>query len=111
MSFGKMNKTITIFAPTYLKDKDAFTTTILTPVVTRRAYVEYKNLTERWANKSILKDAECVITFRFIDGITNDCAIKIDEQMFDIISVENVRGKGFYIQVVAKYRERTDGED
>lgn len=104
-----MTKKIKIFTPSFIKDKDAFSERSLVLIKEVYAYQEDKNTTERWANNTILEDATCMFTFRYIDGITNEIIIECENRKYFAISVENVRHKNRYIQVVAKLEVPVNG--
>lgn len=102
MSFGKMTKQISIFTPSHIKDKDGFGQRSMSLLKTVHAYKEDKNTTERWANSTILEDATCMFTFRFIEGVSHESVIECDGLKYSVLSVENVRQKSRYLQAVAK---------
>ena len=58
------------------------------------------------------KDATAVSGFRVIPGvgITTDHIIVCDGSRYDIVSVEDVKGRGMYIEVLAKRSEPTVGK-
>ena len=104
MSFGKMNTLIELIQPQTIKDEDGFSVEKDAIVASIRAYREGKHGTEKWANHSVFSDATDLFRFRCIPGvtITNDMAIVCDNGRFEITSVEDVKGRGMYIEILGK---------
>ena len=104
MSFGKMNTFIDIIKPTITKDSDGFKTTTDEILASVRAYREGRHGSERWANRAAFTDATDLFRFRWIPGvdITTDMVIACRDGRFEITSVENIKGRGMYIEVLAK---------
>ena len=67
-------------------------------------YREGRHGSERWANLATFSEATDLFRFRTIPDVTvTTCQhILCDGERFDIISVENVGGRGMYIEVLAK---------
>ena len=76
-----------------------------------RAYMEEKNMSEKWRSSSVFSEADVLFRFRFIPNLTLTTAnyIKIGTDRFDITSVENVRQRKMYYEVLAKHTEESDG--
>ena len=104
MSFGKMNTFIDIVKPTISKDSDGFKVTTNEILASVRAYREGRHGNERWANRAAFTDATDLFRFRWIPGvdITTDMVIVCPNSRFEITSVEDVKGRGMYIEVLAK---------
>lgn len=107
MSFGKMNTFIEILEPKKVKDKEGFTSTQEIIVASIRAYYEERHGTEVWKNRASFSNATCMFRFRHLQGlkITRKHIIVCEQCRFDIISVEDVKGKNMYIEVLAKRTE------
>ncbi len=104
MSFGKMNTFIDIIKPVVTKDADGFKVTSDDILASVRAYREGRHGSERWANRAAFSDATDLFRFRWIPGlkITTDMVITCADGRFEITSVEDVKGRGMYIEVLAK---------
>lgn len=104
MSFGKLNTLINIVKSKPVKDSEGFTTDKNKPVTTVRAYREGRHGTEKWANRASFSDATDLFRFRCIPGVTvtTDMIIICDGARFNITSVEDVKGRGMYIEVLAR---------
>lgn len=104
MSFGKMNTFIDIIEKVTIKDSEGFSTKIDNIVATIRAYREGRHGTEMWANRATFSEATDLFRFRCIPGVTITTAMLIvsDDGRFEITSVEDVKDRGMYIEVLAK---------
>lgn len=111
MSFGKMNSFADIVITKKVKDSESFTATVDEVLVSIRVYREGRHGSERWANLSAFSEATDMFRFRCIPGIdiTTDHIIVCDGNRFNITSVEDVKGRGMYIEVLAKKVVATNG--
>ena len=107
MSFGKMTKRITLIQRSFRIDAEGFSEQFDDTVAHTRAYREGRHGTERWANRAAFSEATDLFRFRAIPGteVTTSMQILCDGHRFDITSVEDVRGKGMYVEVLAKVVE------
>lgn len=104
MSYGKMTVPIVISQVYYTKDKDGFTTAHEEPVASVRAYFEPRNSTEKWINRAVLKEASALFRFRYVPNLRIDTSMVIDclGERYNIVSVENVRQKNMYYELIGK---------
>jgi head-tail adaptor len=104
MSYGKMNGFATIKAVQKVKDSEGFATITEVTVASVRCYREGRHGSERWANLAAFSEATDIFRFRTIPGVTITTShfIVCDGDRFDITSVEDVKGRGMYIEVLAK---------
>jgi hypothetical protein len=111
MSFGKMNGFADIIIAKRKKDSEGFTTTEDEVLASVRVYREGRHGSQRWANLAAFSEATDLFRFRIIPGltITTDHIIVCDGGRFQITSVENVKGRGMYNEVLAKKVVATDG--
>ena len=109
MSFGKMKTTTSIVLPTISKDAEGFSTSVDIVLANVRAYREGRHGNEKWANRAQFSDATDLFRFRNIPGVTVTTAMVIVEgnNRFEITSVEDVKGRGMYTEVLGK--EVTNG--
>ena len=112
MSFGKMNGFADIVAVTKEKDAEGFGTTVERVLASVRVYREGRHGSERWANLAAFSEATDLFRFRCIPGltITTDHILVCDGGRYDITSVEDVKGRGMYVEVLAKRSEATNGK-
>jgi head-tail adaptor len=103
MSFGKMNTFIDIITTEPVKDVDGFVNHGDTVLVSVRAYFEQKNSTEKWRNMSQNSEANALFRLRFVPGLelNNRHTIACEGKRYNIYSVENVKGRGMYLEVLA----------
>ena len=104
MSFGKMNAFIDLGIFRKVKDADGFASSVYEGVASVRAYQEGRHGSSRWANLASFSEATDLFRFRIIPGveITTDHILYCNGNKYDIVSVEDVKGRGMYIEVLAK---------
>ena len=103
MSFGKMNTFVDLIEKKQVKDEYGFVTESDVIIASFRAYYEPKHGSEKWVNRTQLFEATALFQFRAISGIkvTTDMVLTCEHGRFEITSVEDVKGKGMYIEVMA----------
>ena len=104
MSFGKMNTQIQITQKRVTLDDEGFQTESDVIVAEVRAYREGRHGSEKWANRAAFSEATDLFRFRTIPGvkISTDMRLFCDGSVFEITSVEDVKGRGMYIEALAK---------
>ena len=107
MSFGKMNTPIQIILVTQSKDCEGFAISTETVLANIRAYREERYGNKLWANRAVWSAATSLFRFRVIPSIEIITALQIGcgDERFRITSVENVRGRDMYIEVLAEKLE------
>ncbi len=112
MSFGKMNTMIELVSTAMTTDKDGFGVCGDTVLASIRAYREGRHGTEKWANRAAFSEATDLFRFRTIPEvtITTDMEILCEGERFNITSVEDVKGRRMYLEVLAKRMVDVDGE-
>lgn len=103
MSFGKMNTFIDVISTEPVKDADGFVNHGDTVLASVRAYFEQKNSTEKWRNMSQSSEVNALFRLRIIPGLelNNLHVIVCESKRYNIYSVENVKGRGMYLEVLA----------
>lgn len=104
-----MNTPIDIIETKKVKDKDGFVVTTDVVVASIHAYREERHGSTFWANQAVWSKATSLFQFRVIPSLTITTAMKIGcgDEKFKITSVENVRGRGMYIEVLAERTSAT----
>ena len=104
MSYGKMNAIVDIVKPTVTTDEDGFRIVSDEVLATVRAYREGRHGSERWANRAAFTDATDLFRFRVIPKlpVSTDMALVCGAERFEITSVEDVKGRGMYVEVLAR---------
>lgn len=107
MSFGKMSDFIDIVETRQTKDTDGFVTSTDTVLASVRAYREDRHGNELWANRAAWSSATSLFRFRKIPGVEVRPSLFIicSGERFHILSAEDVRGRGMYIEVLAERLE------
>ena len=107
MSFGKMNTLVDIVSTAPVKDAEGFVVSGDTILATVRAYREEKHGNESWANHAAFSNASALFRFRKNPSlvITTDMTLVCDTGRYRILSVEDVRGRGLYIEALAEKLE------
>jgi head-tail adaptor len=107
MSFGKMNTLVDIIRTAPVKDTEGFVVSGDTILATARAYREEKHGNESWANRAAFSTASALFRFRKQPAltITTDMTLVCDTGRYRILSVEDVRGRGLYIEALAEKLE------
>ena len=113
MSFGNMNGFADIIAIKKIKDSEGFATTVEETLASARVYREGRHGSVRWANLAAFSEATDLFRFRCIPdvNVTTEHILVCDGERFEITSVENVKGRGMYTEVLAKKVVATSGKD
>ena len=111
MSFGKMNVNISIAEETIVKDAEGFATKTDTILASLHAYREGRHGSQKWVNRAAFSEATDLFRFRTIPGliVTTEHVILCDGERYEITSVEDVKGRNMYLEVLAKRIEATHG--
>lgn len=104
MGLGQMNGFADIVKTKQVKDSEGFTRSEDEVLASIRVYREGRHGSERLANLAAFSEATDLFRFRCIPGltITTEHFLICDGERFNITSVENVKGRGMYIEVLAK---------
>ena len=111
MSIGRMNVPILIVMENVTKDAEGFATKTDTILASVHAYREGRHGSQKWVNRAAFSEATDLFCFRTIPGLsaTTEHVILCDGERYEITSVEDVKGRGMYLEVLAKRIEGTRG--
>lgn len=111
MSFGRMNTFIDLVSTATTKDAEGFCINGDVVLASVRAYREGRHGNQNWANRAVFSEATDLFRFRVIPGVdvSTTQTILCGGERFDITSVEDVKGRGMYIEVLAKKVVSSDG--
>ena len=111
MSFGKMNVQVSIVMETVTKDAEGFATKTDTVLAAVHAYREGRHGSQKWVNRAAFSEATDLFRFRTIPGltVTTEHVILCDGERYEITSVEDVKGRGMYIEALAERIEAAHG--
>jgi UDP-2,3-diacylglucosamine pyrophosphatase LpxH len=109
VSFGKMNTFIDIISTEPAKDAEGFVVHGDNILASVRAYKEDRHGNEKWANMAAFSTATALFRFRKIPGAVIDSSLFItcEDSRYRIVSAEDVRGRGMYVEVLAEKLEGT----
>ena len=104
MSFGKMNTHISIAVEAVTKDAEGFAIKTDNVLKSIHAYQEGRHGSQKWVNRAAFSEATDLFRIRFIPGlaVTTAHVILCGVDRFEITSVEDVQGRGMYLEVLAK---------
>jgi head-tail adaptor len=104
MSFGKINVRISIAEETVTKDAEGFATKTSNILASVHTYREGRHGSQKWVNRAVFSEATDLFRFRVIPGlnVTTAHVILCGDDRFEITSVEDVKGRGMYLEVLAK---------
>ena len=104
MSFGKMNGFADIVKTKQVKDSEGFTHSEDEVLASVRVYREGRHGSQRWANLAAFSEATDLFRFRAIPGVevSTKLFLLCEGCRYDITSVEDVKGRGMYVEILAK---------
>ena len=104
MSYGRMNTLISIAREVVTKDAEGFATKPDQELASVFAYREGRHGSQKWVNRAAFSEATDLFRLRVIPSLTVTTAhvILCGDDRFEITSVEDVKGRGMYIEVLAK---------
>ncbi len=104
MSYGKMNDFIDVISTEPIKDAEGFVIKGDIILASLRAYKEDRHGNEKWANRAAFSTATALFRFRKTPNveITTSLVITCSDGRYNIVRVEDVKGRGMYIEVLAE---------
>ena len=99
-----MNTFIDVISTMPIKDKEGFSIKGDNILASVRAYKEDRHGSERWTNMASFSTASCLFRFRKIPGlkVTNEMFIVCEDGRYQILSAEDVRNRGMYVEALAE---------
>ena len=104
MRLGLMNKPAKLYEKVPNIDSEGFSFENIKVLAEVRVFVEGRHGSERWANLAAFSEATELFRFRTIPGVevTTKHFILYEGNEYNILSVENVKGRNMYVEVLAK---------
>lgn len=104
MGLGLMTKKAQLIELLSTIDSEGFSSAGVRVLADIRVFVEGRHGSERWANLAVFSEATELFRFRKLPNITVTTKqyILYENERYDILSVENVKGRNMYIEVLAK---------
>lgn len=111
MGLGLMNKPAKLCEKTFVTDSEGFSSQRVAILADIRVFVEGRHGSERLANLAAFSEATELFRFRKIPSIkvTTKQYIIFEDEEYDILSVEDVKGRSMYIEVLAKKAVASNG--
>ena len=99
-----MNVQVSIVMESVTKDAEGFATKTNSILTSIHAYREGRHGSQKWVNRAAFSEATDLFRIRFIPGlaVTTAHVILCGVDRFEITSVEDVQGRGMYLEVLAK---------
>lgn len=109
MGFGKMDVFIDIVRMKRGTDSEGFKKDTEEILASVRAYREGRHGSEKWANMAAFTTATDLFRFRAIPNltVTTDMKIICSGHTFGITSVEDVKGRGMYLEALVQEVEKS----
>ena len=104
MGLGQMRTAVTLIRTVTEKDSEGFARKTDKTVAVFRAYREGRHGSVRWANLAAFSSATDLFRTRILPGITVSVGdtLLCGEERFEVTSVENIKGRGMYLEILAK---------
>lgn len=104
MAIGRMNRHIDIVNKVETTDSDGFLVVQNTVLHSVRAYREGRHGSKAWSNRASFTSATDLFVIRKIPNFmpTTKHFIQDGFDLFEITSVEDVKGRNMYIEILAK---------
>ena len=111
MSFGKMNVQVSIVMESVTKDAEGFATKTNSILTSIHAYQEGRHGSQKWVNRAAFSEATDLFRIRTIPGltVTTEHVILCDGERYEITSVEDVKGRGMYLEILGKRIDAAHG--
>lgn len=99
-----MHTYINFFLKQQVTDEEGFKSETEVWLKSVRAYREGRHGSERWANRASFTDATDLFRFRAAPDFrpTTDMFIEYKNERFEITSIEDIKGRGMYIEILAR---------
>ena len=99
-----MHTYINFFLKQQVTDEEGFKSETEVWLKSVRAYREGRHGSERWANRAAFTDATDLFRFRAAPDFrpTTDMFIEYKNERFEITSIEDIKGRGMYIEILAR---------
>ena len=103
VSLGMMTTPITISSKTVTTDAEGFASETLVKVLDAKAYREQRQATEIWRNRAEFCSATDMFIIRKPSAaIKTDMVIECGGELFEIRSIDALKGRGMYLQILAE---------
>lgn len=99
-----MDRFISIVRLSNTTDSEGFISATVSVLATVRAFREGRHGSETWRNRAAFTEASDLYRIRKIPNLTvkTDMQLWDGDEKFDIVSVENVKGRNMYVEILVK---------
>ena len=106
-----MSTHISIAEVVVTKDTEGFATKTDKILVSIHAYREGRHGSQKWVNRAAFSEATDLFRIRTIPGltVTTEHVILCDGERYEITSVEDVKGRGMYLEILGKRIDAAHG--
>ena len=103
MGLGTMTKKAQLVEYVRTIDSEGFSVGSVKVLADLRVFVEGRHGSERWANLAAFSEATELFRFRKLPNVTGTTKqfIVYENERYNILSVENIKGRNMYIEVLA----------
>ncbi len=93
------------------KDAEGFATKTNSILTSIHAYREGRHGSQKWVNRAAFSEATDLFRIRTIPGVTvtTEHVILCDGERYEITSVEDVKGRGMYLEILGKRIDAAHG--
>lgn len=111
MGLGLMNKRAQLCEERSVLDDEGFSSKTVAVLAQLRVFVEGRHGSELWANLAAFSEATELFRFRSIPNlqVTTKQYLLFEGVRYNILSVENIKGRNMYTEVLAKRVEASNG--
>ncbi len=111
LRIGRLTAMLTILRKTRDTDDEGFSDQTLTAVATVPCYRERRSASLSRTNDATFSEATDLFQFRVVSGVTfsTDYVIECGGERFTPLSVEDIKGRGVYIEAFARKVVSTSG--
>ena len=106
-----MNVQVSIVMESVTKDAEGFATKTNSILTSIHAYREGRHGSQKWVNRAAFSEATDLFRIRTIPGltVTTEHVILCDGERYEITSVEDVKVRGMYLEILGKRIDAAHG--
>lgn len=111
MSIGQLKTPIEIYETGIVTDDEGFAVKVDRLILKAKAYREVRHGSESWKNRASFSTATTLIRIRRnpIIKVTSEHFILIDDEHYNIISVDDIKDNGMYLEILAQRTSSSKG--
>ena len=104
MSIGQLKIPVEIYETAILTDDEGFAIKVEKLILVTKAYREDRHGSEAWKNRASFSSATTLLRIRKNPNvkITSDHFILLDGERYNVISVDDIKDNGMYLEILAE---------